>query len=105
MTPEEARELPELGERGRECLAWRADAGSPAGVARAARLESLPVAEAADVIRPCFALVATEDLAGEIAGDLRLDPEKAERIAREIQAARRRLEHATRPFRPIAAED
>ena len=52
-----------------------------------------------------FALCASEDLASEIAGDLQLDPEKAELIAREIAASRRRLEHATRPFRPIAAED
>ena len=46
-----------------------------------------------------FALCATEDLPSEIAGDLQLDPEKAELIAREIQAARQRVEHATRPFR------
>ena len=84
MRPHIARALAnEWGEAGRECLAWRTEAGSPEGREFAARLESMPPAEAADVIRPCFALCATEDLAGEIAGDLQLDPEVAEAIARE----------------------
>ena len=105
MAPDTARELAEWGAAGREYLARRSEAGSPEGEAYAARLESLPPAEAAAEIRAMFALCATEDLAVEIAGDLQLDPEKAELIARELQAARLRLEHATRPFRPIVTED
>ena len=81
----------EWGSRGREYTARRAEAGTPKGKAYAARLKALPPAEAADEVRAMFALVASEDLAGEIANDLQLDPEKAERIAREIQAARQRL--------------
>jgi hypothetical protein len=95
----------EWGSRGREYLARRAEAGTPKGEAYASYLESLHPAEAAAEVRAMFALCATEDLATEIAGDLQLNPEKAKLIAREIAASRRRLEHATRPFRPIAAED
>jgi len=59
------------------------------------------LAEAADEVRAMFALCATEDLAGEIAGDLGIVPEKAEAIAAHLAATRRRLEHATR-FRHAA---
>ena len=90
------------GDRGRECAARRAEAGTPRGEAYAAYLQALPPAEAADEVRAMFALVASEDLPSEIAGDLQLDPEKARLIAAEIVASRQRVEHATRPFRPIA---
>ena len=94
----------EWGSRGREYTARRAEAGTPKGKAYAAHLQALPPAEAADEVRAIFALCATEDLAGEIATDLQLDPAKAELIAREIQATRRCIECATRPPRAIAAE-
>ena len=85
--------------------ARRAEAGTPRGEAYAAYLQALPPAEAADEVRAIFTLCATGDLVGEIASDLQLDPEKAELIAWEIQAARQRVEHAARPFRHIATED
>ena len=102
MAPEEARELAEWGAAGREYLARRMQAGTAEGGAYAAHLQALPPAEAADEVRAMFALVASEDLPSEIAGDLQLDPEKARLIAAEIVASRQRVEHATRPFRPIA---
>ena len=105
MTGPENNAPDEWGTAGREYVARRAEAGTRKGKAYAARLEGLPPAEAAAKVRAMFALCATEDLPSEIAGDLQLDHEKAELIAREIAASRLRLEHATRPFRPIAAED
>lgn len=91
------------GERGREYLARRAEAGTPKGRAYSAGIESLPPGEASVEVRAMFALSATEDLAADIASDLQIDPAKAEMIAAEIATARRRLERATRPFRHAAA--
>src|SRR5678815_2635053 len=98
MTAAEAQELAEWGAAGREGLARRTQAGSPEGKAYAAWLTSLPPAEAAAEVRSMFAPCATEDLAGEIANDLQLDPEAAKLIAAELAAGRNRLATATRPF-------
>ena len=95
----------EWGSRGQEHLARRAEAGTPAGQAYAARLESLPLAETVDELRPMFAQSPTTRLAHDITHDLGIAPKRARLIADEIRAGRRRLEAATRPFRPIAAED
>ena len=98
MTPDTARELVEWGTAGREYQARRAEAGTPAGVAYARRLESLSLAETVDELRPMFAQSPTARLAHDITHDLGIAPKRARLIAEEIAASRRRLEHATRPF-------
>lgn len=93
------------GSRGREHQARRAEAGTPKGETYAGRLESQPLAETVDELRPMFAHSPTARLAHDITHDLGIAPKRARLIAEEIAASRRRLERATRPFRPIAAED
>ena len=100
MTPAQVRELgDEWGAAGREYLSRRTQAGSPEGEAYTVWLTALPPAEAGAELMPLFALSETRDLAGDIAGDLGIDPGKAELIAEEIAASRRRIARATRPFR------
>ena len=100
MRPHIARALAnDWGSRGPEYLARRTQAGSPEGREFAARLTSRPPAEAGAELMPLFALSETRDLAGDIAGDLGIDPGRAELIAREIATSRQRIAHATRPFR------
>jgi len=98
MTPEEARELAEWGERVREFMTWRTEADTPAGAARAAWIEGLSPSEGAVALRAMLAETETQGLTGKIVRDLRVAPEKAELIAEEIAASRRRLERVTRPY-------
>jgi hypothetical protein len=67
-----------------DLLNARRQAGSPDGIAYADRLAAMPPEEAAAKIDGMFALCAWEDLAGEIAGDLQLPHEAAEKIADAI---------------------
>jgi hypothetical protein len=62
----------------------RRAAGTPAGIEYANRLAAMPPDEAAAEISRMFALCASEDLAGDIAGDLQLPDEVAKAIADAI---------------------
>jgi hypothetical protein len=57
--------------------ATRSAAGTPAGIEYANRRAARPPDEAAAEIFKMFALCASEDLAGDIAGDLQLPDEAA----------------------------
>jgi hypothetical protein len=73
-----------------EYLAARRRAGTPEGIAYAKRLEAISPAEAAAEIAGMFCLCADVDLGFEIACDLQLDGQSAERIAVEIRRDRER---------------
>jgi hypothetical protein len=73
-----------------EYLTARRDAGTARGMAFAARLKAMGPHAAAAELDGMFALVAREDLAAEIAGDLQVDRESAVAIAR---AMRKRWRH------------
>ena len=73
-----------------EYLAARRAAGTREGIAYAQRLEAMSPAGAAAEIAGMFCLCADEDLREDIACDLQLNRQSAERIAVEIRRGRER---------------
>jgi hypothetical protein len=91
----------------KDYLAARTEAGTPRGEEYARRLSAMPLAEAADEIADMFALCADEDLAVDIARDLRLDRATAEPIAAEMRKLRwkRRDERLDAVYCSLSAAD